>query len=89
MQRYRVYLSDQPSGVTDLEEVWCADADEAIASMLDLAGRNAAEVWRGADRIFSAPRASSFGAVMDEDAMPAAFSGFGQTLGLRTPQFPF
>ena len=72
MQRYRVYLSDQPSGVTDLEEVWCATADEAITSMLDLAGRNAAEVWRGPDRIFAAPRASSFGAVMDEDAAPVA-----------------
>lgn len=72
MQRYKVYLSDQPSGVTDLEEAWCATDDEAITAMLDLAGRNAAEVWRGGDRIYAAPRCSSFGAAFDEDLICAA-----------------
>lgn len=87
MQRYRVYLSDQTSGVTDLEEVWCATDDEAITILLDLAGRNAAEVWRGAQRVFATPRASSFGAVLDEDMAGAmrlpARSGAQQPLDLR------
>lgn len=69
MQRYRVYLSDQPMAVTDLEEVWCATDDEAITTMLDLAGRNAAEVWQGAERIYATPRASSFGAVLDDSVV--------------------
>jgi hypothetical protein len=71
MHRYRVYLSDQPSAVTDLEEVWCVADDEAITTMLDLAGRNAAELWRGANRVYATPRASSFGVVLDEDVASA------------------
>ncbi|HEX4740534.1 MAG TPA: hypothetical protein VH353_04305 [Caulobacteraceae bacterium] len=87
MQRYRVYLSDQPSAVTDLEEVWCAADDEAISAMLDLAGRNAAELWRGADRVYATPRASSFCVVLDEDVASAVSIsgrfGFRQSPDLR------
>jgi hypothetical protein len=53
MDRYKVYISDKPSGVTDIEELWCASEDEAITLMLDLAARNAAEVWRGSQRIYA------------------------------------
>ena len=87
MQRYRVYLSDQPSGVTDLEEAWCASDDEAITAMLDLTGRNAAELWRGPERIYATPRASSFGIVLDEDVASAVSVsgrfGFQQQFDLR------
>jgi hypothetical protein len=60
MHRFCVYISDEPSGVTDIEEVWCASDDEAITMMLDLAGRNAAEVWQGDERIYAVPPAAQF-----------------------------
>jgi hypothetical protein len=57
MKRYKIYISDETSAVTDIEEVWCATKDEAITTMIDLAGRNAAEVWLGDHRISALPSA--------------------------------